>query len=582
VKLSLYTTLFLYLCIRKKNRFMNKLAIFVAVALSTFASAGCTAHKDFLRVDGGRIVNDNGEVLLRGMGLGGWVLQEPYMMHLPGGMHTQTQLRDSLVALVGETRTARFYRAWWTNGIQKRDIDSLAAWGFNHVRMPMHYNIYTLPIDQEPVAGEHTWLDHGFAITDSLLSWCAANRIYLFLDLHAAPGGQGNDVAISDASPVKLWQDDRNVEKAVALWRRLAERYKNEEWIGGYDIINEPNWGFTDPEGDRNGTGEQNNAPLRDYFMRVTRAIRQVDTRHMIVIEGNGWGNNYNGVWPLDWDSNTVISFHRYWNYNTQETLDGALENRTTQNAPLWMSESGENSNVWFTDAISLLEANNIGWCWWTYKRMGTGTPMQIVPGEGYLRMLDYWAGRGPRPSADEAWAALTTLAENYKQENTLFHRDYIDALFRQVRTTDTAPWTRHTLDTGTLTIFASDYDLGREGHAYHDTDVANYRTSGGPQGGNSGHAYRNDGVDIFAGNAPGGNGYHVGRTEQGEWLKYTLEVAAAGDYTLSVCESTDGTKWTIRQAGIVTLAAGTVPFIYNIEKPGINVAWFRLTPVMP
>jgi aryl-phospho-beta-D-glucosidase BglC (GH1 family) len=403
----------------------------VAAALICLAAVRCTtAPKDFLRVEGQRIVNDGGEVLLRGMGLGGWVLQEPYMLRLPSGMRNQSQFRDSLVSLVGEERTAEFYRAWWRNGIQKRDIDSLAAWGFNHVRMPMHYNLYTLPIDKEPVPGEQTWLTEGFAITDSLLAWCAANRIYLFLDLHAAPGGQGNDVAISDASPVKLWQDERNVEKSVALWRKLAERYRDEEWIGGYDIINEPNWGFTDPEGDPNGTGEQNNAPLHDYLVRVTRAIREVDTNHIVVIEGNGWGNNYNGVWPLDWDSNTVISFHRYWIPNTQDTIERFLTMRKEQNAPLWMSESGENSNEWFTEAVALLESNNIGWCWWTYKRLGSGTPMEITPGDGYLRLLDYWRGEAEKPSPDEAWVALQTLAENYKQENTTFHRDYIDALF--------------------------------------------------------------------------------------------------------------------------------------------------------
>jgi hypothetical protein len=554
-----------------------KRAIIFVVVLIAIALVGCSQQTNFLRADGQRIVNGEGEVLLRGFGLGGWVLQEPYMLRLPGSMRTQSQFRDSLVALVGEERTAEFYRAWWHNGIQKRDIDSLASWGFNHVRMPMHYNLYTLSIDEEPVAGEQTWLTEGIAITDSLLVWCKANRMYLFLDLHAAPGGQGNDVAISDAAPVKMWQDERNVEKAIALWRHLAERYKNEVWIGGYDIINEPNWGFSDPEGDPNGLREKLNAPLRDYLVRATAAIREVDKNHMVVIEGNGWGNNYNGVWPLDWDDNTAISFHRYWCYNTPETLADALKNRAEQNAPLWMSESGENSNVWFTDAISLLEANNIGWCWWTYKRLGDRTPMEIIPGEGYLRMLDYWSGRGSRPSADEAWAALQTLAENYKQENTLFHRDFIDAMFRQVATTDTRPWVKHRLDTEAVTLFASDYDLGREGYAYHDTDVANYRTSNpAEQGGNSGGAYRGDGVDIYYGDTPEGNGYWVGNTHDGEWLKFTLDVAEAGDYSVEVCESTDGTTWAVRPVGSVTLAAGQTPFVYQMIT-GVDVAWIRL-----
>ncbi len=554
------------------------IAYLAAGVLFACAVAGCTTgHKDFLRTEGGRIVNDGGEVLLRGFGLGGWVLQEPYMLRVSGMMSTQQQFRDSIVSLVGEERTREFYRRWWHNGVQKRDIDSLAAWGFNHVRMPMHYNVYTLPIEQEPVPGEHTWLEEGFAITDSLLSWCEANRIYLILDLHAAPGGQGNDVAISDASPVRMWQDERNVEKAIALWRRLAERYRDEEWIGGYDVVNEPNWGFTDPEGDRNGLGEQVNAPLKKYLVDVTKAIRQVDTNHMIIIEGNGWGNNYNGIFPLDWDDNTAISFHKYWNYNDEGSIAGFLKMREEQNAPLWMSESGENSNVWFTDAISLLESNGIGWCWWTYKRLGLGTPMEVIPGEGYTRLLDYWAGRAPRPSADEAWEALEILAENYKQENTVFHRDYIDAMFRQVATTDTEPWTAHNVGVSGCTVFASDYDMGRNGYAYNDLDLANYRTSNPrEQGGNRGRSYRNDGVDVYrSDDIPEGNGYYVGSTEEGEWMKYTLDVATAGNYTLSVCQRNEGGEWKIRKEGEVSFDAGRNSYTCHVS-PGWDYAWFR------
>jgi endoglucanase len=30
----------------------------------------------------------------------------------------------------------------------------------------------------------------------------------------------------------------------MALWRKLAARYKDEPMIGAYDLINEPNWDF--------------------------------------------------------------------------------------------------------------------------------------------------------------------------------------------------------------------------------------------------------------------------------------------------------------------------------------------------
>ncbi len=90
---------------------------------------------------------------------------------------------------MGKEETDEFYNRWLANHTppRKADVDSTAAWGFNSIRLPIHYNLYTLPVEQEPVAGQNTWLEKGFAMTDSLLQWCKANKIYLILDLHAAP-----------------------------------------------------------------------------------------------------------------------------------------------------------------------------------------------------------------------------------------------------------------------------------------------------------------------------------------------------------------------------------------------------------
>src|SRR6476469_3260310 len=147
-----------------------------------------THAQGFLKADGTRIVDEAGrEVILRGIGLGGWMLQEPYMLQLGGVAGTQNEIKAHIKDLVGEERTDSFYTAWLANDVTKGDVDSLAAWGFNSIRLPMHYNLFTLPVDEEPAAGINTWLEKGFALTDSLLSWCKANKIYLILDLHAAP-----------------------------------------------------------------------------------------------------------------------------------------------------------------------------------------------------------------------------------------------------------------------------------------------------------------------------------------------------------------------------------------------------------
>ena len=384
----------------------------------------------FLKAQGRLIVNEKGEkVILRGMGLGGWMLQEGYMLKL-GPVGPQFRIRKKIEELIGKEKTDAFYEAWLASQTRKIDIDSMASWGFNSVRLPMHYRLYTLSVEEEPVAGKNTWLEKGFALTDSLLSWCKANHMYLILDLHAAPGGQGHDYNISDRDSTKpsLWDSPANQQKMIALWRRLAERYVNEPCIGGYDIINEPNWGFEDAR-DRNGLKETTNAPLRKLMMDITAAIRSVDKKHLIIIEGNGWGNNYRGVLP-PWDDNMVLSFHKYWNPNTEAAIKGPLELREKYNIPLWLGESGENNNTWYRECIHLVESHDIGWSWWPLKKIGANNPLEVRMTPEYQRVVDYFTGKGPKPSEQEAEAALQGLLRNVRLENNIYHKDVTDALF--------------------------------------------------------------------------------------------------------------------------------------------------------
>jgi hypothetical protein len=385
----------------------------------------------FLKAQGRLIVNEKGEkVILRGIGLGGWMLQEGYMLKL-GKVGPQYRIREKITELVGPEKAAEFYDRWLANDIRKVDIDSMAAWGFNSVRLPMHYALYTLPVDKEPVAGKDTWVEGGFRLTDSLLSWCKADHIYLILDMHAAPGGQGNDLNIADRDPSKpsLWESAANREKMVALWRKLAQRYAGEAWIGGYDIINEPNWGFAGDTSDMHGIKETGNAPLRQLMVDITTAIREVDKRHIIIIEGNGWGNNYRGILPA-WDNNMVLSFHKYWNPNTEDAIRGYLNLREKYNIPLWLGESGENNDQWFHDAVRLAESHDIGWSWWPLKKIGTNQPLEIVMPPAFLKLDDYWVKNGSRPTEQEAEEGLNALIENIRLENNIVHRDVLDALF--------------------------------------------------------------------------------------------------------------------------------------------------------
>ena len=489
-----------------------------------------------LRVQGKYIYNNKGEeVILRGIGLGGWMLQEPYMLKLSGIASTQKDIRKKIVDLIGEQDTKKFYEAWLSNHCTKADIDSLAAWGFNSVRLPMHYNLFTLPIEEEPVQGKNTWLTKGFALTDSLLGWCKANKIYLILDLHAAPGGQGNDIAIADRDTTKpsLWQSDFNQQKTIALWEKLAERYANEEWLGGYDIINEPNWGFENIA-DKNGCAETKNIPLLQLMKSITAAIRKVDKQHIIFIEGNCWGNNYEGIFP-PWDDNLVVSFHKYWNHTDQASIQKFIDYREKYNIPIWMGESGENSNAWFTSTISLLEKNKIGWTWWPQKKLGINNPVQVRINPGYNNLINYWKGINEKPSKEDALKALMQLTEDLEINNAIIRKDVIDAMFRQVQSDATVPFKEHHLRQNAL-VYAVDYDLGRIGHAYFDRDSGNYWVSTNTRTEwNKGWLYRNDGVDIEACPDSASNGYCVSWIEDDEWLQYSVFAEKDGVYNIAI-----------------------------------------------
>lgn len=488
-----------------------------------FVLAGyCAVAQGFLKRSGSRIIDGGGQpVLLRGYGLGGWMLQEGYMLKVYREGQ-QYRIRERISDLVGPKKTKEFYDLWLANHTTRADIDALKQWGFNSVRLPMHFDLYTLPADQEPVKGKDTWLEKGFELTDQLLEWCKANGLYLILDLHAAPGGQGNDHNISDRDPSKpsLWESPENQRKTVALWRKLAERYKDEPWIGAYDILNEPNWGFTDPANDRNGTKEKDNAPLRKLMMEITEAIREVDNHHIVIIEGNGWGNNYNGVFP-PWDSNMVVSFHKYWNYNDEASIRHMLDTRDKYNIPVWLGETGENTNAWFTDAIRLLESHDIGWAWWPLKKIGINNPLEIVAPEGYDKILKYWSdSTAPRPTGKEAWATLKALAKATHFKQNVFHHDVVDAMIRQPKDKSAKAFTGVSfLYSGSVT--ADKYDMGGNGSAYLDMDIANYRVSDPRRtGGNRGGRMRNDGVDI-AWDAV--SGAYITHVETGEWVQFTV-----------------------------------------------------------
>ncbi|MCD6440786.1 MAG: cellulase family glycosylhydrolase [Candidatus Marinimicrobia bacterium] len=455
--------------------------------------------------------SDGNKFILKGYGLGGWLVPEGYMLHVPG-YGSPTSIRNKIIDLIGEKETDKFFELYRKNYVAEKDIELIAEWGFNHVRLPFHYEFFS-PIDSPGV-----FIEDGFEIIDTLLVWCKRNGLYLILDMHCAPGGQ-NAGNISDSDgEAKLWTHSADQDRTADIWKRIAERYKNEEWIIGYDLLNEP----VLPSG-------YGGADLRDLYIRLTDAVREVDSNHIIFIEGNWYATDFNGL-PPRFDSNMVWAFHKYWNETDLSSIQQYRNLRTQTVTPLWLGETGENSNPWFYETVQLMNQQNIGWNWWAHKKFNTITsPLSAVIPSEYHQIIDYWKGNAARPSAEFARTALFKMASNLELDKCELHSDVIAAITDPDFGIASKPFKVHIVPG---TIMAVDYDCGTNGVAYQDVDFKKVCWDA-DQPWNKGYQYRNDGVDIEKSSGLGVNDYNIGWIEDNEWVRYTVEIVYTGKYNI-------------------------------------------------
>jgi aryl-phospho-beta-D-glucosidase BglC (GH1 family) len=526
-----------------KKRFAN-FSLFITLVFALFQ---IYAKAQFLAVHGKKIINtaNNKEVILNAMNFGNWMVMEGYMMNSTKQAPNQHTWKKKLTSLIGSSNTAAFYNAWLTNHVTPSDIIQLKIWGFNSVRLPIHYEYFVNSGTPD------VWNNQGFEILDNIISWCRNAEIYVIIDLHAAPGGQSNN-AISDYDNTKpsLWESAANKTKTVNLWKKLSERYKNEAWVAGYDLLNEPAWDLP------NGTD------LRNLYGRITEAIRANADNHILFIEGNWYSNDYTGLTPA-WDANMVYVFHKYWSNATSEDIKWITDFRNNQNRPIWCGEHGENSNDHFTKTVETFYANGIGLSWWPMKKFESINDFADAKfPAGYNDLLNYFGGSNPTLDPTTAFITLMQLAENVKLSNCIIQDEVLRSIFIQPGNRNTEAFSNNSIP-GKL--FTPDYDKGMNGYAYSDQAWEDVRlTTGTYTAWNNGWVYRNNGVDIETTFDPISNGYTVGWFSRGEWLKFTVDVTAAGTYTIEFRiangSPANGTVQIQNADGTEILATSTVP----------------------
>ena len=377
-------------------------------------------YAQYVHTQGKEIVDGSGKpFLIHATNLGNWFLPEGYMWLFDGGPQAPREIEDLVTELLGPDKAADFWREYRENYITRQDIHLIHEAGFNAIRVPLHYKYFETD-DAE-----------GFRLLDRVVEWSREEGLYVILDLHAAPGGQtGANIDDSYGYP---WLFDSPKEQAhlVAIWQRLARHYRDSTTVMGYDLLNEPIPNFPGLE--------QFNAKLEPVYRKVTSAVREVDKHHLLFLGGAQWDGNFSVFGP-PFDSNTAYTFHQYWMTPDQKAVEKYVDFRDKYNVPVWLGESGENTDAWIATYRAVLEKNDIGWAFWPYKKMAkTSAVVAITPPEGWDQIVAF--AKLPRdmghvkervtarPSQDVIDRAFAGLLENIQLRNCHVNAGYLSAL---------------------------------------------------------------------------------------------------------------------------------------------------------
>ncbi|MCG8373113.1 MAG: cellulase family glycosylhydrolase [Balneolales bacterium] len=508
----------------------------------------------FFKTDGQNILNRQGEVVvIRGYGLGGWLMPEGYMFNMPGDFGP-TKLRNAVTDLLGASEAERWFGVFRDNYVTEDDIIAMKEWGADHIRVPFHYDIfYDIDTDE--------FKESGFERMDDLFVWCKRHRLDVILDMHAAPGAQ-SDKEIADSDGVaRLWTEyETYMPITIKIWTEIARRYADETIIIGFDLLNEP----VTPD----GYGAED---VLRFHTDLIPEIRSVNENHILFINGNYFSTTFDllDLIPAVYD-NVVFSFHKYWNETDQGTINYLLELRNQTNTPLWLGETGENSNPWFYETAQLVESNDIGWNWWTHKKLETITsPLSSPTNENYQKVVEYWKGNGPRPTTQEASDGLFQMAQDLAIANNELRPDVIASLFSPDFGTRNIPYTELTIPGEIPAVY---YDIGNNGVSYNDIEYKRVSSDETQNNGNNGWSMRNDGVDIEVSSDPLVE-YNVGWIDTGEWLEYTAQVTQAGTYDVVARVASQG-------GGIIRIKVDGQPIDTDVRvtDTGSFQTWAPLT----
>jgi aryl-phospho-beta-D-glucosidase BglC (GH1 family) len=358
-----------------------------------------------LHAQGRSIVNANGQVVpLVGVNLGGWFVMEKWMAPLDSGSLSDTysvmQKLDSRFGVETEQSLIKTYQQSW---ITTTDLDNIKNAGFNVVRAPVWWGQFYLLNDQTPSG----WRADAFEMLDWLVNAAAARGIYVIIDMHGVVGGQSTSDDTGRSGQNQYWTNGNFQGDTAYMWWQIANHYKGNPTVAGYDLINEP-------------IGTPSSDTVLNLYNELYQSIRSVDPSHMIIMEGT-WGSWNWSMLPnpnvYGW-TNVAYEMHEYqWNAPQAQVQQGAtnqvndFNNHASYNVPGYVGEFndfGYGSGTW-QFSTNTWNAAGLSWTMWSYKATDG-----LIPDSWGFYDPNHWATT-PNISTDSA----ATIAADWQQWTT-------------------------------------------------------------------------------------------------------------------------------------------------------------------
>ena len=402
----------------------NRFSLFLClIVITVIASPSHQAQSKFVTVRGKEFISPAGKpLLLKGINLGNWLLPEGYMFKFKSA-NSPRLINTVINQLIGEEEAKRFWKEYRDNYITLDDIRFIKQSGFNSLRLPFNYRLFVSEGQPQTLEGP------GYELIDRAVAWCKQEGLFVILDMHAAPGGQtGDNIDDSWGYPF-LFDRPESQNLAMKIWRKLAARYAKDPTVIGYDLLNEPIAHYFE--------SDHLEPKLEPLYRKMVAAIREVDPNHIVFLGGARWDTNFK-VFGAPFDKRVAYTFHKYWMDVNQSAIQEYVDFSNKHNVPVWMGESGENTDAWIASFKTLLESNNIGWCFWPYKKLdATSCLVSIkrpIDWDAIVGFADHPRTtfedvRKNRPPKEKIQKALREYLDGIRFQNCRINKGYLDAL---------------------------------------------------------------------------------------------------------------------------------------------------------